>query len=415
MIKDSIKILHVLDHSLPFHSGYAFRTQNIFRAQKNKGWYPVGLTAPEHNKICRPREIESETIAGCRYYRTAAASNGRGPLVERCQDITRLAQRIRHVAQIEKPDLLHVHSPVPNALSAVWAARRAQLPVVYEIRAFWEDAFVDHGVYRQDSWKYKLTHALELWACHKATQVAALCNGVKDRLIEEGIPPAKLSVVANGVNLDDFHEQEPDREYLKDWRLEGKRLAGFIGSFFRYEGLDLLVEAMAHLCTRRKDISLVLVGSGKMEDRLRQQVNRLGLENVVRMPGSIPHARVPGVYALMDVMVYPRYSVRLTELVTPLKPLEAMAMSKPVLASDIGGHRELIKDGDTGMLFPAGDVTALAEALARLFDNPGLREKYARQSNSWVRTHRSWDRTTAAYSEIYQRALTHNRESPCPN
>ena len=405
MIKDSIKILHVLDHSLPFYSGYAFRTQNIFRAQQSRGWHPIGLTAPEHNTICRSGETGNETIAGCRYYRTAAVLNGRRPLVQQCQSIARLARRIRNVTTIEKPDVLHVHSPVSNALSALWAAQRTALPVVYEVRAFWEDASVDHGVYTQDSWNYELTHTLELWACRKATQVAALCDGVRNNLIEEGIPPAKLSVVGNGVNLDDFHEQEPDREYLKDWRLEGKRVAGFIGSFFRYEGLDLLLEAVARLSVTRTDIALLLIGTGRMETQLRDQIHRLGLINVVRMPGSVPHRRIPGVYALMDVLVYPRYSVRLTELVTPLKPLEAMAMGKTVLASDVGGHRELIQDGQTGILFPAGNVSALTDALGRLLDNPTLRKKYERQAGSWVRANRSWNATTAVYSHIYAKAL----------
>jgi PEP-CTERM/exosortase A-associated glycosyltransferase len=402
---DSLKILHILDHSLPYSSGYAFRTQNIFRAQLKRGWQPVGLTAPEHNTISKNRNAEEETVAGCLYYRTAALTNGTAPFFTQCRLITSLARRIREVAEIEKPDLLHVHSPVLNAIATSRVKRAMNIPLVYEIRAFWEDASVDHGMYAQDSWRYKLTHSLELWACHKANQVAVLCHGVKDKLTEQGIPPAKLSVVSNGVNLDDFDAHEPDPEYKNKWRLDGKQVIGFIGSFFRYEGLDLLVEAVGRLSANRSNIALLLVGGGNMETQLRQQVERLRLGEIVLMPGRIPHDHIPGVYALMDVLAYPRYSVRLTELVTPLKPLEAMAMGKAIVASDIGGHRELIQHGHTGLLFPPGNVSALAEALARLLDNVDLRRRYERQANAWVRANRSWDRTTAVYSEIYARAL----------
>jgi PEP-CTERM/exosortase A-associated glycosyltransferase len=309
------------------------------------------------------------------------------------------------VVRIETPDLLHVHSPVLNALSALSLKKLIRLPIVYEVRAFWEDAFVDRGVYTENSWKYKVTRALEMWACRTAEQVVVVCQGLRNKLIEQGVRAEKLDIVSNGVNLDDLQSQLPDSEYAETWGLEGKRVIGFIGSFFRYEGLDLLIEAVARMTKTRNDIALLLVGDGEMSDRLKEQINRLCMKEVVRLPGMIPHTRIPGVYALMDVVVYPRYSARLTELVTPLKPLEAMALGKPVVASDVGGHRELIQDGKTGLLFPAGNVAALADAVGRLVDNPVLRQEYGTQASAWIRATRSWDRTTAAYSEIYARAL----------
>ena len=405
MPKTSLKILHVLDHSLPFHSGYAFRSAGIFRAQIRKGWQPIGLTAPEHNKISKNRHCGDETVSGFRYYRTAAVSDGLGSVLAQCRRIAALARRIRQVVKIERPDLLHVHSPVLNALSALILKRAIALPIVYEVRAFWEDAYVDRAVYAPGSWKYKFTHALEMWACRKAEQVVVLCQGLKNELIEQGVSAQKLAVVSNGVNFDDFHPSEPDPECRQRWPLEGKQVIGFIGSFFRYEGLDLLVEAVARLRVTRPNLILLLVGLGDMKDALGQQIRRFGLGETVLMPGRIPHHRVPGVYALMDIVVYPRYSVRLTELVTPLKPLEAMAMGKAIVASDIGGHRELIQNENTGVLFAPGNLYALTETLAHLLDRPDLRKRYARQANTWVCANRSWDTTTAVYSEVYARAL----------
>lgn len=365
----------------------------------------MGLTAPQHNRLMKGCLDREETVGGFRYYRTEVRPPRGFSFYREGRLMIALTRRVREVVEIEKPDLLHIHSPVFNALSALWVARQVGIPTVYEIRAFWEDAAVDYGAYRQDSWEYKLRRAFETWACKKVDHVVVLCHGLKDELIERGIPPAKLTIVSNGVNMENLTVCAPDAECMKAWKLDRKKVIGFIGSFFRYEGLDLLVEAVARLTTTRPDIVLLLVGGGRMEAALKAQIERLHLTERVVMPGRIPYDRISGVYALMDALAYPRYSVRLTELVTPLKPLEAMAVAKAVVASDIGGHRELIRHGHTGLLFPAGDVAALAGVLTRLLDNNDLRQKLARQGFTWVRQGHTWDMTTAAYSDIYARAL----------
>jgi PEP-CTERM/exosortase A-associated glycosyltransferase len=312
---------------------------------------------------------------------------------------------VREVVEIENPDILHVHSPVSNALPALRVGHEAGIPVIYEVRAFWEDALVDHGVFSQDSREYSSMRSLETRVCRKADQVAVLCQGLKGDLMKRGITPAKITIAPNGVSLGEFNVCAPDPEYREQWKLKDKKVVGFIGSFFRYEGLDLLVEAVARLAKARSDVVLLLVGGGRAEAELKAQIQRLHLAETVILPGRVPHDRVPGVYALMDVLAYPRYSIRLTELVTPLKPLEAMAMAKALVASDIGGHRELIRDRHTGLLFPAGNVSALADALVCLLDNSDLRRNLEAQGSAWVRRQGSWNRTTDVYSDIYASAL----------
>jgi PEP-CTERM/exosortase A-associated glycosyltransferase len=322
-----------------------------------------------------------------------------------------LAKRLHEVIEIEKPDLLHAHSPILNAIPAIWMGRRLGIPIVYEIRAFWEDAAVSHGTYGRDSWKYQLARSIETWVCHRVDEVAVLCRGLRDDLIERGIPSEKLTVVFNGISIEDFKACEPDAEYRDAWGLTGKKVIGFIGSFYRYEGLDLLIDAFARLAASRSDVVLLLIGGGDIERELTAQIKRLCLDGQVVMPGRIPHERIPSIYALVDILAYPRYAMRLTELVTPLKPLEAMAMGKALVASDIGGHRELIRHGQTGLLFPAGNVYALAEALEQLLDDHDVRQNLERQAVTWIRQEHSWDKTTAVYSDIYSRALekSHNR------
>jgi PEP-CTERM/exosortase A-associated glycosyltransferase len=400
-----LKILHILDHSLPLHSGYTFRTQNILEEQRKREWSPVALTSSKHEASWDGPSQRMEEIGGFRFYRTGCLGRGLAPLAAELQLMRLLAKRIEEVAKIEKPALLHAHSPVLNVLASLWAGRKLGIPVVYEIRAFWEDAAVDHGTYSPNSWKYRMMRSMETWACRKAAQVAVLCNGIKNDLIQRGIPEAKLTVVFNGINPQDFRVLDPEEELAKSLGIGGKRVLGFVGSFYRYEGLDLLVKAFAKLCETRDDLVLLLVGGGEMEGELRDQVEKSSLQDKVIIPGRFPHEKIPGIYSLIDILVYPRYSMRLTELVTPLKPLEAMAMGKPLVASDIGGHRELIRNESTGLLFKPGDVSALAEALLRLLDDAALGARLAMQGDQWVRENHTWSKTTAIYSSIYARAL----------
>lgn len=404
-----MKILHILDHSLPLFSGYAFRSQNIFRAQGKRGCIPIGLTSPKHEASWKGLCNTEEDIGGFRYYRTGAVPTNGWPLQGELRLMLTLARRIREVLRSEGPTLLHAHSPVLNAIPALWVGRQLGLPVVYEMRALWEDAAVDHGTYRFGSWKYKTARSLETWVCRKADEVVVICDGLKHDLTNRGIQSTKITIAPNGVNLDDFNGYSRNQKLPHRSRFVGKKVIGFIGSFYRYEGLDLLIEAVSLLASTRSDVILLLVGGGEMERELIGLIKRHRLQDMVVIPGRISHDCIPEIYALLDILVYPRYSNRLTELVTPLKPLEAMAMHRAVIASDVGGHRELIQHGHTGLLFPAGDPSALAQMIGRLLDDHGYRKALESQAACWVASQRSWDAVTSVYPGIYARAM---EESP---
>jgi len=410
-----MKILHILDHSLPLQSGYAFRSQNILQAQRKRGWQPVALTSPKHEESWKGPCDRAEDISGVRYYRTGAISNNSLPFNKEIRLMMALSRRIQEIIELEKPDILHAHSPILNAIPVLRLGRKLRIPVVYEIRAFWEDAAVDHGTYSEGSWKYKMVRSIETWVCRKADHIGVLCQGLKDDLITRGIPSERLTIIYNGINADDFKPCEPDKEFIKNYNLKGKKVIGFIGSFYRYEGLDLLINAFSQISTTMPDAMLLVVGGGEVERELKDQVQRLNLTDKVIIPGRISHDRIPGVYALIDLMVYPRYSMRLTELVTPLKPLEAMAMGKALIASDVGGHKELIKHEQTGFLFPAGNVSALAESLECLLKDGTLRKKLETQGLEWVEANHSWDKTTSVYFEMYAKALENIKEPATRN
>ena len=180
-------------------------------------------------------------------------------------------------------------------------------------------------------------------------------------------------------------------------------MLGFVGSFYAYEGVDLLLEALARLKPTHPALKVLLVGGGSHEPLLRERAAQLGIADRVVFTGRVPNADVQRYYDLIDILVYPRRSMRLTELVTPLKPLEAMAQGRMLVASDVGGHRELIRDGDNGNLFPAGDVAALAAVLARVLGTRDQWPAMRARARAFVEEERSWDRSVARYREVYRR------------
>ncbi|HNP37179.1 MAG TPA: glycosyltransferase, exosortase A system-associated [Woeseiaceae bacterium] len=400
-----MKILHVLDHSLPLHSGYTFRSKSIINAQQSFGWVPVAVTSPKHEANWPNATEPEEIIDGIRFIRSGAVPDCASPLLE-IRMVRRLYKRICAAIEAEKPDILHAHSPVLNGLAALCAGRRFGLPVVYEIRAFWEDAAVSHGSYGANTARYKAVAAAETFVCRRVSQVAVLCDGLKEDLIRRGIDKEKITPVPNAADLESFGDCQPATRLAAEWALEGKQVIGFIGSFYDYEGLDLLVSAFAELVQSLPNLVLLLVGGGRMEQQIKEQVTGLGLHERVVFAGRIPHQQVPGVYKLMQLAVFPRYSMRLTELVTPLKPLEAMAMRTACLASDIGGHRELIKRNETGFLFPPGDTDALAQAIGDLLSSPDMLTCVTDRAHDWIVRERNWTATNARYVEIYARAMS---------
>jgi glycogen synthase len=393
-----MRILHILDHGLPLHSGYTFRTRAILKAQIARGWEVAAVTGPRHGAA----PAEAELVDGLRFFRTPPVAPAMSPIGE-WREVRAFRRRIEQVARAFRPDLLHAHSPVLDALAGRGAAKRLGLPFVYEIRAFWEDAAVGNGTGREGSWRYRLTRALETREAKRADAVAVICEGLRRDLVERGIDPAKIFVSPNGVDLTLFGEPLPyDQALAEQLGVAGAETIGFIGSFYDYEGLDVLIAAMPALAAARPLAQLVLVGGGPAEAALRAQATASPAADRIHFVGRVPHQQVERYYSLVDVLVYPRKRMRLTELVTPLKPLEAMAQRRLVAASDVGGHRELIRDGDTGTLFAPDDPQALAEAVAAMFAARKSWDARRARARAFVESERDWASNVARYQLVYQ-------------
>lgn len=404
LAESPLRILHVLDHSLPLHSGYTFRTLAILAQQRALGWETFQLTGPKQNS----GDQREECVGDWMFYRTPPASglSAQLPIVQYRALMKTLATRLAEVVDSVRPDILHAHSPVLNALPTLRVGRAAGIPVVYEVRAFWEDAAVDHGTAREWGPRYRLTRAMETRALQRADAVTTICQGLRRDMLERGIPKNKITIIPNAVDVSEFHFKAPADVALKQqYDLNHGKTLGFVGSFYAYEGLDLLLRAMPQILRAEPQARLMLVGGGPQEDRLKALAVELGMEGVVHFTGRVPHADVGRYYSVMDVMVYPRVSRRLTGLVTPLKPLEAMAMGKLVAASDVGGHRELISDGDNGHLFLAGSVDALAGCLIGLLKSPETWDAVITNGRAFVERERTWKGSVAHYRDVYTRVL----------
>lgn len=408
-----VRILHILDHSLPVHSGYTFRTRAILKAQQHLGWEVRGVTGLRH-RIEGPL---AETVDGLGFYRTPGSVGG-PPGMREWREIRAHAAAVDAVCDEWRPDILHAHSPALCGHAALRVARRRGIPLVYEIRAFWEDAAVGNGTGSEGSLKYRLTRDLENRVVAQADAVVTICDGLRRDLIARGHEAARISVMPNGVDLELFGTP-PAREpaLAAELGLVGEAgrplpVIGFIGSFYDYEGLDDLIAAMPPLITRQPEARLLLVGGGPCEAALRAQAEASPAAAAIRFVGRVPHDQVERYYALADVMAYPRKRSRLTDLVTPLKPLEAMAQGKIVAASDIGGHRELIADQKTGVLFAPDDPQACANVLAKLLESRHEWPRYLEAGFAHVRARHDWAINVERYQDVYHPLLSPGSHRP---
>jgi PEP-CTERM/exosortase A-associated glycosyltransferase len=397
-----MRVLHVLDHSIPLHSGYTFRTRSILREQRALGWETFHVTGSKQHS----GDLLEETVDGLHFYRTRTATGALAklPVLNQKEVIDGLARRLDEIIPLVRPDVLHAHSPSLNAVAALRAGKKFGIPVVYEVRAFWEDAAVDHGTAKEFGLRYRATRALETWALKRADAVTTICEGLRKDIVARGIPADKVTVIPNAVDIDKFSVGGSADEQLKEkLGLAGSRLIGFIGSFYAYEGLDVLLRAVPALAARLPDLRVLLVGGGPQDGALRQLAKELGIEDKVVFTGRVPHDQVQKYYDLLDVLVYPRLSMRLTDLVTPLKPLEAMAQGRILAASDVGGHLELIADGKTGVLFKADDPASLAAKVSDLLDAQQQWPALRAAGRAYVETERNWPVSVARYKNIYGR------------
>jgi PEP-CTERM/exosortase A-associated glycosyltransferase len=397
-----VRVLHILDHSLPIHSGYSFRTAKILEWQQGQGWDVAAITGPKHDVA----EEVGEQDTAVPYVRVPYKDyQRRWPgLLKQLAVVTNLRDEILEVCRAKSFDLLHAHSPSLNGLAAIAAQRRLGLPLLYEMRASWEDAAVDHGSTKQGSVRYRLMRSTETHVLRRAAHITTICEGLKSEIRERGISDDRITVIPNAVDVDCFRPLDVGSDSLRErFDAVGRVVLVFCGSFYSYEGLSMLLRAVDELREKIPEILLLLAGGGPEQQSLEESIQRRNVGAHVRIVGRIRQHEVNELYNLADLCVFPRIPMRLTELVTPLKPLEAMAAGGIVLASAVGGHRELVSHGKNGFLFEAGDLPSLKSAIEQCLqsDTTAAVRQSARQ---FVVDNRIWSRSCDHYREAYRAA-----------
>lgn len=392
-----MRSLHVFDHSLPHGSGYVYRSLGILDAQAAAGIETCMLTGPRQHS----GETLVERVDGRLFFRTPDAPESGPPLVREVRRLARLRRRLDTVVQTLRPDIVHVHSPVLNALPLLRLLGRYRLPWVYEMRATWEDAAVSHGQASYMGPRYRVSRALETHVLRRADHVVTICDGLAREIAARGVPAERVSVVRNFIRGSGRTPPAvgPAAQAAPAYRI------GYIGSLYGYEGLETLIDLATHPFVVENGIQITVIGGGPEEARLRELCASRGVADRVAFVGRVSNAQVRDWYRAFDLLVLPRKSIRLTELTTPLKPIEAMTHGCVVVASDIGGHREMVRDAETGYLFAAGDTDALAGTLARAYRARGDWPRIRLQAAQLVAAEFSETRASEIYADVYRRLV----------
>ena len=411
----SVNFLHF---SLPYASvGYATRSHGIALGVKEAGWDIRPYTRPGFPHDFKP-EYENATlpdhddIDGIRYGRLI--DGGRKGTSE-AEYLLAAADHCEAVLRRERPAVVHAASNYTTALPALIAARRLGLPFVYEIRGFWEITRSSRDAAFEKTIKFRAMQFYEELVVREADRVVTITTAMKEELIARGVPADRIGIAYNSVDPSRFHALPRDRGLAERLGLpEGVPVIGYIGSIVDYEGLDDLVRACAMLRARGVAFRLMIVGDGAALPDLRAMVDAEGLADIALLPGRVPHEEVEAYYSLVDVAPFPRKPWPVCELVSPLKPFEAMAMEKAVVVSGTRALLEIVTDGLNGFVFDKGSVAALADVLGRLLADSELRARTGSQARGWVEEFRSWRRAGRDVVDAYAAVLADRPVEPGP-
>lgn len=398
------RVLHLLKVSMPYRqSGYTMRSHYVIESQRAVGLEPVGVTAlgfPEGEEAPR-----TEIVDGTTFHRLPAPKN----VVTGLPDVylekyaTAVAERMPEI----RPSVIHAHSGhrgFETAVVALALGRAYDVPVVYEVRGFFESLWSGDTAWNERGETYARRIARETWCMNQADAVVTLSESMKADIVARGVPADKVAVVPNGVNTDQFHPRERSTALVERWGLQDSFVFGYVSNLdHRREGHELLVRAAARLRERGVPAVAMIIGDGRRRAELERIAADEGVEGSVIFTGKVPHTEVLDYYRLLDVFVVPRIDERAARLVTPLKPFEAMAAQVPVVVSDLPALQEITGDGERGWSFRTGDADSLADALAALHADPGGRDTLAGRGRDWVVAERQWVSNGRRYADLYER------------
>jgi glycosyltransferase involved in cell wall biosynthesis len=410
---DTISVHHHLPYALPqVQNGHSLRTQGILSAQVRAGWKVTATTAPGF-----PATVgdvlggDHAQVGPVTYRHLIPGTQPADRLARFDQGVKLLVDAVRET----KPGILHATTPWTNGEIARVAADQLGLPWVYEMRGFTEHTWVaNHATEAARdraaaSERFALIRAKETELALAADCVVTLSQTMRDDLVERGVPNERIAMVPNSVDLALL--ERPDLTPLEARERLGLRLGpmviGAVSSVVGYEGLDLIVRVVARLRAEGVDVKGLIVGDGLSRPSLLELVKSLDLQSHVLMPGRVAQKDAPLWVQALDVVLTPRRPDPVAQAVTPLKPVEAMALRRPIVASDLPALRETMTSeggSPTGLLVPSNDETAWAEAICRLANDAKLRHHLVQLGRDRAE-HRTWDDAVSVYEDAYRRCV----------
>lgn len=416
-------VVHLVTNSLPHtNAGYTTRTQQILLAQKALGLDPHAITRLGHpvaQGVLTARRMD--VVDGIRYHRLL-------PLWGIPGDAQRaMARAIDHAAVLMRtlrPAVLHAATNHANGQLALALRDRFGIPVVYEVRGFLEESWASRAedpLAARHSDRFQLERELETQIMASADLVTTLGPAMRDEIIARGIPANRIILAPNGVD-DRFLAQgahptditdatETAEDLRAQWATPGLPTIGTVSTLYAHEGLDTLLRAAALLKEQGSPVHVLLIGDGPERRNLEVLAHDLGIADTTTVTGRIPFHQVHRYYLALDVFCVPRTAARVSDLVTPLKPVEAMASGIPVVASDVGGLRDLLVDPASGanpsgqrygVLVKPEDPHDLATAVAGIVADPAAAAEMASRAHRWVAENRTWAQVARTYRAAYE-------------
>ncbi|WP_245647280.1 glycosyltransferase family 4 protein [Microtetraspora niveoalba] len=396
-------ILHLVTNALPYtQAGYTVRTHRIVTAQRKAGLDPHVVTSwgwpmlQGHTDATPYEEIDEIP-----YHRLLPNGGDlpfetRGRMIQGAAQVTELVRRLR-------PQVLHAATDHRNGSVALAVRERTGTPFVYEVRGFLEETWASRDPKRVNSERHVMQREREAHIMREADAVVTLAETMAAEIVERGVPRERIRLAPNAVDDSLLTAEYDGGSFRRQYGIaDGEIVIGSVSSIVAYEGFATLLDAAALLRDRGTPVRVLLVGDGAERPNLLQQVERLRLRDIAILPGRVGPDEALQAQAAIDIFTCPREDLRVCRLVTPLKPVEAMALGKPVVLSDLPALSELVGGEGAGMLVRAGDPAALADAVGALRDDPERRREMGEAGKAEVAAKRTWSSLARTYRAIYQ-------------
>jgi len=419
-----LSILHYVNSVHPVLSGYTIRTHSIAKAQKKIGLSPnvaVSVKSLMKNYFEKINYASKYSYEGIDYYSNyngltdALEVRLASKLLMRNNRLTNFLKRQFYSieknrmlkryysflsSEVKDVDLIHAHTPSLVFDEASQINNYFKKKIIYELRGFWNLS--------RENFNGDVMNAVEdeISASQKADKCVAICQGIADVLIKAGINSNKIEIVPNGVEPEKFTASSKDIKLMKELNLTDKIVFGYITNVRWFEGIQTVVKAWPQILKEIPNAVFLLIGGGDYLLTVDKMIKEYNLENNILKLGMIKHEKIPDYYMLIDIFVVPRINVPVSNIVTPLKPLEAMAAGKALITSDVNALKEIVINGETGMLFRADDFNHLADICIQLAKDKILRDALGLNGKNWVIKNRTWDEISRKYLELYNNLLS---------